>query len=348
MEEIKISSLNRYSQQIAQDAVDKDAAQRKAELEAKLKNEIMDDARLTEMEVYGKESISLSAVFSAMLPDNTLVYYEPDEKIWYKMAPEDLARDGRTVNTPGAFINVAINVTVKSVDVENRTVWLKRIFNVRTSARVLINHEIDEAFAKAKKEGKDLRIPGVAGTVITIHPTYAVINIAGKGVIGILRKRDWCDSYVYDLNRVMKDDAVYTFDITDATVNAVGVHTYTLDHKPYSISPWDKLTEDIKPGTNITVTCTAVNLAGNSWHGQVSEGSTLVPEGLEVFGLFKNTEDALIPQVGHNYLCVVSRFNRNNKFMQVQIYRNLRESAIIPRKPLINSEGRRPRRRENR
>lgn len=324
----ELSVLNRFSNELEKEALDRGIeSERKA-----VDQEEISDLYLNMLVQEEKKGTVYRMVFVYKEAGDALVSYDSEDQICYKILPEDLYIN-RTEDSPApaVFIGREMNVRVKEVDFENRIVYMRYS---RISARVQINDELESTLKNAKAEGRSVRIKAV-GKVIKVFPRYAMINIADKGVIGYIHVANWSEDYTRDLTYVLKVGDTYTYDIVDMRESKIGLRTFQLDHKPYSISVWKKIPENFNPyNTTIQVRCIEIDVAKCTWIGTVASNQSLLPMGMEVYGYYKQGKDALVPELGQTYLCTVTSFNRERKSLAVTLYRSIRETTSTIKRPV--------------
>ena len=336
----ELTTLNRFSTELENKALDKDALLKKQELANGIQKSEASDIYLNTLREEAANRVVYKMVFTSKDMNDALVYYDADDDVSFKMLPEDLYPNAAARNfaperqlVPGAFINREITARVKEIDVENRIVYMVYA-SAAATARVQINEELSKLFNDAKKDGTTARVEKVAGVIMRVYPRYAIVNIVNKGVIGFVHISNWSDDYTRDMTYIMNPGDIYTVDIIDMTQRGVG-RTFQLDHKPYSVSPWSMIPADVDlRNITIPVRCTIVDVGKRTWYGTVAEASTPLPKGMELFGRYKSGENAIIPQVGQVYLSTVAQYNRETKSIAIALYRAIRDTNVKIGKPV--------------
>lgn len=334
----ELTTLTRFSNELENEALDKKVLEQRQKLENSMQPSEQAEIYLNSLKEDIKKRTVYKMVFTAKDSSNALLYYDEEDKIAFKMLPEDLYPNAEERKlaperqlVPAAFINRDITARVKEIDVENRIVYM---VYANASARSQINDELTELFAEAKRENCTECVKGVTGTIMRVFPRYAIVSIVNKGVIGFIHISNWSEDFTTDLTYTVNVGDVYTFDIVEMEDRGV-FKTFRLDHKPYSMSCWSQIPENVDlRNYTIPVKCIEVNVGMHTWRGTVSEASTPLPKGMELFGEYKTGENALIPVVGKLFSATVSRFDRNNKRIKVELYRAVQENSARVGRPL--------------
>jgi len=160
------------------------------------------------------------------------------------------------------FIGLNLMVKVDSIDEENRTVY--------TSSSVdknMVKGSVIKGIFKCLRSGEKL---ATYGDVIAVYRNKVLVNILQRGVFGIIDIRNWQDSYVRDLTRVVKVGDTVKFDIIgEAPRKKHKDYAFICDRRPYAPDPWS-LIPDLTKGSTLLVQCIE-KPAGKSYFWGISK-----------------------------------------------------------------------------
>lgn len=211
------------------------------------------------------------------------------------------------------FIGVDFVVKVVKVDEATSTVVVRSAYHNSQSTRQKIVREIlGELGRKDRKEDELLVLPG---RIVTVNEKRALVDLLGKGILGIIPAVEWSVGYVRHLPKEIKKGEIYDFVVLKQKQNS-GRHrslAFELTRKPITEDPWELLKKNnpgLAAGSIITVECIGKPAGRSYWWGK----SELV-DGIEIMGDYSTS--IARPYVGVLYKCRIKRFDPDNHKFQV-------------------------------
>lgn len=103
------------------------------------------------------------------------------------------------------FIGINLNVRIQKIDDEKNVIYVESTHN-RYSLQKQINGEIRRELEKGNH-------PYVIGRIISVNDKYAIVDIFGKGVQGIIFASHWSKGWTRFLKEVCNKNEFYQFEV---------------------------------------------------------------------------------------------------------------------------------------
>lgn len=220
---------------------------------------------------------------------------------------EDLARDLSYYSdaNKSKFIGVDFVVKVASVDDERGIVYVRSAWSNAKDTRNKIIAEIFKELAKGKS---DLVLPG---RVMMVNERRALVDLLGKGILGIINVKDWECGYVRHLNQFVKKNDILDFVVQSPLPEKKNfTRGFRLTRVPLTSDPWKNIPVGLEVGAAITVKCIDKPAGKSYWWG-----TTPFIEGIEVMGDY--TTSIRRPLVGISYKCKITKLDAEKHKLQV-------------------------------
>jgi hypothetical protein len=284
-----------------------------AKLVSKLSNEMMKMVPATEkkggkadpvdhLEKYKelkKGNEAFEVIFSFIDPNGDLIAKD-ESGVTIILKGDDLSKELSYYNEKrhGLFLGSAFTVKVSSVDEENNTVHVKNGRSQRSSVKNQVIREI----MKEIKDDKKLKI---VGRVMQVNRKRVLVDVLGKGILGICEVKHWSKSYVKYLDEACKKGDVLEFDIigTMPKEEKYNQIAFSLSREAYEADAWKEVpAEYSKPDAVIVVRCVDVPQGKEHWWGV----SGMIP-GIELMGDFTRKYGKASLIKGVTYKCKITQ-----------------------------------------
>jgi len=145
------------------------------------------------------------------------------------------------------FVGIRMRVKVLQIDEE------KKIVEVVSSVdKDMIKGGLIKDIFRSIDAGQ--RLPAF-GDVVQVKKDKVLVDILGRGILGIIEISYWQDSFTRDLRLLCKKGDSIKFDIVRSLPRRKGKdYAFACDRKPYAPNPWESI-PDLQPGTSILVQC---------------------------------------------------------------------------------------------
>ena len=306
------------------------------EMQIRTDAEIADEAAKEELDMYKAFADSKTPFvvgFAAITPEGD--YYVSSEEggsVAIVMKKEDASRwQNRDVQREkrANLLGIDIDVNVKSVDTENKIVYVEAIKRVVNLKREQVNEELNSLFNAAEKTGSEMCVP-VNAVVVGVYDKLVILNIARAGVMARVNISNWARYYVRDLSVVVRRGDTVKINITGKArvKNVRGVQAWNAEHMSFTRDPWESI-NDKRIGKDSVVVCECVDAdySVNRWWGRPVD-STVLPKNIELLGDMKsdkNGNTAVRPEVGKIYKCTIVYTNFEKHELKVRAYQEVLE-----------------------
>jgi hypothetical protein len=245
--------------------------------------------------------------FGATSPDGSL--YGSDEfGVRLVLEKEQLMKDLTyyEVEYRANFVGTPFVVRVKSIDEEAGIVYLACAWS---DSRHTVNQLIDEIKREIAKEDSMLVVPG---RIINVSEERALVDILGKGILGIIKVENWKKGYVRYFTKTVQKNEIYDFVVVKELPRKSRSRTpaFALTRKPITEDPWKNIPEMLAVGSVITVKCLGRPEGKTYWWG-----SSPMVEGIELMGDY--TGAISHPLVGTSYKCKIKKLDPAKHRFQV-------------------------------
>lgn len=215
---------------------------------------------------------------------------------------EQLSRDLSyySVEHRASFVGVPFTVRVKEVDEEAGVVYLSTAWSDSKDTRARLIAEIERELKKREESG-DTEPLVVPGRIMNVSEERALVDILGKGVLGIIKVQNWKKGYVRYFTKTVKKGDIYDFVIQKKLPRKSNsrVPAFALTRKPLTEDPWQNIPKKLQVGTVITVKCLGRPQGKTYWWG-----SSPMVEGIELMADY--TEKFARPIIGVSYKCKIT------------------------------------------
>lgn len=209
-----------------------------------------------------------------------------------------------------SFIGVDFVVKIEKVDEAEGVVYVRSAYsNSQTTRQRLIR----EILSEVNKEGGEMLV--LPGRVINVSEKRAMIDLLGKGILGIINVNDWQVGYVRHLPKTIHKGEVYDFVVEKPLSNSERHRSlaFRLTRVPITEDPWEaikKTNPDLAVDSVLTVKCIAKPSGKSYWWGI----SPMI-NGIEIMGDYSSS--VARPYVGVTYKCRVKRYDPDQQKLQV-------------------------------
>lgn len=188
------------------------------------------------------------------------------------------------------MVGFEFDVTVKSVDREEKKVYVRPVHKATPIKEQLIREIIQELNA-----GNN---PVVWGRITSVKEEVATVDILGQHILGLVNCVNWSNSYIRNLKEQCFPGEFYQFVIHNAKKKESGKQqAFYLDRKPLAGDPWKQLNlEHIHPGGMLLVKCIDRPQGKTYWWGTCG----LAPE-IEIMGDYEDKRIDIVR--GLSYKC---------------------------------------------
>lgn len=213
----------------------------------------------------------------------------------------------------GHFIGTDFVVKAVEVDEAAGVVKVRSAYHDSQSTRNRLVREIlSELNRKDRKPDELLVLPG---RIVSVSEKRALVDLLGKGILGIIQTVDWQIGYVRHLPKVVRKGDIYDFVVVKQKENS-GRHrslAFELTRKPITEDPWVALKKNNKGlAVDSVISVKCINKpAGRSYWWGISP----MVDGIEIMGDY--TTSIARPYVGVTYKCRIKRFDPDNHKFQV-------------------------------
>lgn len=257
---------------------------------------------------YEKEKKSFDVIFSFIDTNGDLITKDASG-ITLILKGDDLSKELSYYNEKrrGLYLGSPFTVKVQSIDEENKIVHVKNGRSQKSSVKNQIIREI----MRDIKGGKPLKI---VGRVVQVNKKKVLVDILGKGILGICEVKHWMKGYIRYLDEACKPGDVLEFDITGVLPKENHDQiAFSLSREEYTEDPWTLIPAEVaKPEAVIVVRCIDVPDRTGHWWGV----STMVP-GIEIMGDFTKRFDKLKMVRGAKYKCKIVQAELENHIFKV-------------------------------
>lgn len=208
-----------------------------------------------------------------------------------------------------SFIGVDFVVKIESIDEAAAIVYVKSAYSTSQATKTKLIREI-----LSECDGEEMLV--LPGRIITVSEKRALVDLLGKGILGIISVDNWQKGYVRHLQKTIHKGEVYDFVVQkplpqkDRRKRSLA---FRLTRVPITEDPWQLLKKN-NPGlavdSIITVKCISKPAGKSYWWGM----SPMV-EGIEIMGDYSNAITR--PFVGATYKCRITKFDPDNQKFQV-------------------------------
>lgn len=257
---------------------------------------------------------NFEVIFDASEGDGTLIGRD-QYGIKLVLESEYLEKDlpGYESANKAHFVGVDFVVKVVSLDEAEGIVYLRSGYSNNSSMRSRLIREIfSELNCNDRKEDDYLVLPG---RIIKVDEKRALVDILGKGILGIIPANEWKNGYTRHLSKVVGKGEVYDFVVLRAKskTNQHKNLAFELTRKPITEDPWMKLkinNSGLDVGSVISVKCISKPAGKSYWWGL----SPMV-EDIEIMGDYSTSISH--PMNGCTYKCRIKRYDPDNQKFQV-------------------------------
>lgn len=303
------------------------------ELAIKTGFEEQDEIDVSELEMYQAfcdSKTTFNVGFAAITPEGDYyVSVGENSCLVIIMKKEDASRWEHSEierNKRANLLGIDIGVRVKSIDTENKIIYVEAIKDNRNIRREQIAAELEEYFAAATMNKSEMSVP-VNCVVVGVYDYYVVADIAKAGVMARISLGNWANYYIRDIHAIVRRGDVIKVNITGkARMRTIsGVQAWEAEHRSYTLDPWSKVdTKRVGKDSVIVAECTGAEPSFNRFWGRPVDNSVL-PNNLELLGDMKSGDDAVRPEEGKFYKCTVVRIIPERRILRVRAYQELLE-----------------------
>lgn len=210
------------------------------------------------------------------------------------------------------YLKNSYSVVVKSVDAEKKIIHVSQVDAKELTKDELIK-EIEESIERNEKCEMTVRLTSIAGDR---NRSYALVDIGGVGILGVIKLKDWSPVYTSDLRRVAARGDVFRVVVKE--------HIYWNGKKGYACSraealgfdPWEKIEEKLPEQTIVNVTCEEVT--PKNFFGKIDGIAEI-----NAYCEFPASEKNIKVVVGEKYQGYVAKVNEKTKLLRVRIFKRL-------------------------
>lgn len=211
-------------------------------------------------------------------------------------------RNGKDGKASGMLTGVPVNVKVNKIDFISNTVY---VIEDRREG-LLSNGSILKAIYHGLQKNETVE---VKGQVVSVKETYAIVNLYGKGIFGIVYLNDWSEEYIRSMHDVCSVDDIVPFYVTKSADSNRSNRPFFKLKGTEKNNTWSKLSDDLfHKGDACLVTCVERTNKGYWW------GKTSRAEGIEVFCDY-NQKLTIVE--GNVYKCNVIDYRPADKIFKV-------------------------------
>lgn len=260
-----------------------------------------------------------NVVFSQHEKTQGLYFFENGVKIL--MANEDMKEGVNVMYSSAKSLNRPFTIKVMSVDRINKVVRVS-FKAAQEAVRPEVIQAIEHKLQKSEYFYTEARVMHIKTVPMNPSRTYAILDIMGVGIGGIIMNADWSEAYVRSL-----EDEVKVGDVVNVAI--VGKNTYRKsNYIQYRCSrkiadknkknAWVGIEERFPLHSNLIVTC--VHVEKEYWLGRVKGLDDITAYGHYPEAEVKNsiTGDRLVVTPGVSYKCYVSAVSEVDKKMRVR------------------------------
>ncbi len=223
------------------------------------------------------------------------------------IAGEQLAKDLSyySAEHKASFVGTPFVVRVKEIDEENATVYLRTAWSDSKDTR---NKLISEIRREIEKEDAQLVVPG---RVIQVNEKRALVDILGRGILGIITVDNWQKGYIRYFSKTVQKNGVYDFVVKKELPKKAKTRTpaFILTRKPITEDPWQNIPPMLAVGSVITVKCLDRPQGKTFWWG-----TSPMVEGIEL--MCDYTSSVPHPLVGVSYKCKIKKLEPEKHRLQ--------------------------------
>jgi hypothetical protein len=276
-----------------------------------IKETNVDKERLDFYEVKMKSKEILELKFSLADKVGNLYFYEGDIRV--QMDNLDIKGTIYNVRYRSNALANSYPVIVTSVDREKKEIHVSHKEAREMTKEELID-EIDAAIEKKEPLtviAKVIKIQGKAGS------SYAIVDLGGVGITGIIKMKDWSTVFTSDLRLVAKHGDIIKV-VVKNRVLWNGKPGYSCSRgEALEVDPWSGIEEKLQKGTFVNVLC--ICKRDKNFFGKI-EGIDEINAYCEYPDKEKNIEIV----EGISYQGFVAAVSENNKLLRVKIFNRLK------------------------
>lgn len=207
----------------------------------------------------------------------------------------------------GIFLARTFTVRISEIDEATNTVYVRSGRSQRGSVK---NQMISEIMG-ALKAGQQ---PKITGRVIKVNDSRALIDIAGKGILGICHISKWSSAYIRYLKETCKEGDIFDFRITKPLKRQKDkTQGFELSRLEFADDPWKNIpAEYAVPEAVIAIRCVDRPKGKSFWWGV----SHMIP-GIEIMGDYTKRFDDVKVLAGITYKCKVTHVDLDKHVFKV-------------------------------
>lgn len=200
------------------------------------------------------------------------------------------------------MLGYTFDVRVVEIDKDNRCVYVESSHSGKHATNTTITSELVRALENDKR-------PVVWGRISNIdrERNLAHVDLLGERVHGVIRVKFWSKYYLRQIGSACKVGEYYSFHVTGMSEPKPDKKiTFFLDRRDSALDEWEAIPDGrIRSDDIVVVTCVENPVGRSNWWGTCS----LAP-GIEVMGLYPNSEKKLDFFPGVSYKCKVRKFHK--------------------------------------
>ena len=251
---------------------------------------------------------TFDVLFSYVAPNGDLSVKD-EEGVTIILKADVLAKDLPFYDTRkrGIFLTRTFTVKITEIDEKNRVVYVR---SGRAHRNSLKNQLIGEIMGALKNN----EYPKITGRIIRVNDSRALVDIAGKGILGICHVSNWSSAYTRYLKEACKEGEIYDFRITGPLKKQKDkTQGFELSRLDFAEDPWKNIPPEYAvPDAVIAIRCVDKPKGKTFWWGV----SKIVP-GIEIMGDFTKRFDDVKVYTGITYKCKVTHVDLEKHIFKV-------------------------------
>ena len=243
--------------------------------------------------------------FGMVEPDGSLVGQD-EYGVTIRLEGESLARDLSYFASANKAKFMGVDFIVKVLDVDEDT-YTVTVRSAWSNSRDTRHRLIAEIMRELENGNENIVLPG---RIIMSNEKQALVDILGKGILGIIKVFNWQVGYVRHLKKVAKKNEVYDFVVKKPLKQKPGhSQAFSLSRVEITKDPWTTIPKGIQVGTLINITCVEKPAGKSYWWGICP-----LVQGIEIMCDYSSSVNR--PLVDVVYRCKVTKFDPEKQILQ--------------------------------
>ena len=207
----------------------------------------------------------------------------------------------------GIFLARTFTVKITEIDEKSNTVYVRSGRSQRGSVK---NQMISEIMSALEAD----QHPKITGRVIRVNDSRALIDIAGKGILGICHVSNWSSAYTRYLKEACKEGDIFDFRILRPLKKQKDkTQGFELSRLEFAEDPWKNIpAEYAVQDAVIAIRCVDRPKGKTFWWGV----SKMIP-GIEIMGDYTKRFDDVKVLMGITYKCKVTHVDLEKHVFKV-------------------------------